>query len=1156
MMSQLHNHSLNRQSDNQNIANYDLQLAPNIPTEGVLPPHQSYWFMEPYPSDNNPPDGYYLQPVPVAEPNYVPQDPYHQPVNYEPIPPLMGYSSVMEVPQSNAQYYVGHDNQQAYQFGYPTDPAISTQIMDAGYSMVPGYTNGMHDNTGQSNTYAIGPMPADQIFGQYINDHNTTGMIPTYTTNGTLTVAPEQDFWNSGIANYQLMTEPIQINTTHSNGQSLSGSSAYQMTPMVTTYSSSQNIGPYGHGPEQTPMNTTHSNGQNYGYGPPEQNSSRSSASQMTPIVPSGQNSNQYVFGPTERNCSRSSASQMASMVPAHSMQTTHSNGYGSYEQMNTINSNGQNYGHVPPEHNSSRSSASQMASMVPPHPTGQNFSQYGHGPEEQTSYVSSDAPMYCSYVVAQEYPNQMAPMRSTHYNGLSQYGHGPTDVPGYCNSVVAPGNQSTNPMSYPNQMAPIVPMHSNGQNFNQYAHGPPDQISSVSAPGYCNPVGSQGNQPANPMSYPSQMTSNAPISHGYCNQQLGQSVAPNQWTAPPTVQNAQHFPDSFPDVGHWGVNGVSSSSAKPVTTSRYQNSGKHDSLLTASKISMVPKQAATRMNQNGKYSNTPRYGTSNSGQQESRSSSAQTASKNGNTNYRMGSSQPATSSNVNYRTTQRNDPSRTSNVPVNIIPEFDSRIPPPDVWGVYGRAPNGNNQKTSNSNLLPTTPRYTNTGSMNYKPSITTNYKTNQISSAVQPMPQPTGKAVVPAANQMSSKGYTPNRNKSQFDEYGRSRPSPRTSMPANLGNDSPSTGQGTAPKNNAYGPLTVHIEEQSYPSTPSTEESKRNSKANLAVVPAGQKAIEIGPMKLNVGTVVCSEQIVLFIEMPAGYSSVQYFVSTKMTFEDEWTMVKVYGNTPQTVYQIRTIAGKSYDLSVTCQSNEKVFIGEWGGKVRSVFSHQEFAYLHLKCAIFIDTNQQTPQMQEISVVYRCKPKEYWDQIQTHCQRMMYKYSKVVNGQPANLLNGRLAGLFFSTFVKSDGSLPKTSLFGDVRFSMPAGILLDPRVHRLYFGDFYCRQKRHYVTLVVTRKGSEADMYCFLNLLSLHPLFNPYLKIIYEDNGNWRFFVATALTVDLFYTENVHTCFGRFSPVEPRGGNFHGVYPNDKTCRMCNLYPKQLMLH
>ncbi|UMM10860.1 hypothetical protein L5515_000439 [Caenorhabditis briggsae] len=1069
MMSQLHHHSLNvnRQSDNQNTVNYDLQLAPTVSNEGILPPNQAYWFMEPYPSDNNPQDGYYLQPVPVHEPNYVPQDSYHQPANYEPIPPLMGYSSDMVVPQSNAQYYVGHDNQQAYQFGYPTDPANSTQIMDSNFNMM-------------STNYQ---MPANQTFGQYTSDHNATGMVP-YN---------DQDFWNSGIANYQMMPEPIQINNTHSNdhiyahGQpehNSTGSSAYHMTSMVSTYSNSKDIGSYGHGPEQTPINTNHSNGQNYGRGPLEQNSSRSSASQMTPMVTAHSN--------------------------GHQMPTTHLDGYG-------------NYGHVPPVHSSSGSSASQMASMVPAHSNGQNFNQYCHGLAEQTSKVSSNVPVYC-------------------------------------NSVAASGNQPTNPMSYSNQMIPMVPTDSNGQNFSQYAYFPPEQNSSVSAPVYCNPVVAQGNQSTNSFSYPNQMTSQAPASHSYCSQPVGQSAAPTQWTAPPTVQNAQHFADNFPDVGHWGAYGVSNNSskpeqivAKPVTTSRHQNSGKYvsRSAQNASHTSMIPKQAATRMNQNGNYGqnrSASRYKTSNSGQQESRNSFAQTASKNGNSNYRMNPSQPATSSNVNYRTTRRNDPeqrNRTANGPIGNIPEFDSRIPPPvGEWGVYGahnRASNDNYQKTNNlqSNGLSTS----------YKPSSTTNYKT--------------------AAKQTSSTGYTPNRNhKSQFDEYGRSRPSnqgntsysPRTSRPANQGNGSQNTGQssyrqGPAPRNNAYGPLTVQIEEQSYPSTPSTEESKRNSKANLEVVPSDQKTIEIGPRKLNVRTVVCSEQIVLFIEMPAGYSSVQYFISTKMTFEDEWTMFKVYGNTPRTVYQIRTVAGKSYNLSVTCQSNEKVFIGEWGGKVRSVFSHQEFTYLHLKCAIFIDSNQQIPQMQEISVVYRCKPKEYWDQIKTHCQRMMYKYNKVVNGQPANLLNRRLAGLFFSTFIKSDGSLPKTSLFGDVRFSMPAGILLDPRVHRLYFGDFYCRSKRHYVTLVVTRKGSEADMYCFTNLLSLHPLFNPYLKIIH-DNGNWRFFVATAVTVDLLYTENVHTCFGRLSPVEPRGGNLHGVYPNDKTCRMCNLYPKQLMLH
>jgi hypothetical protein len=103
-----------------------------------------------------------------------------------------------------------------------------------------------------------------------------------------------------------------------------------------------------------------------------------------------------------------------------------------------------------------------------------------------------------------------------------------------------------------------------------------------------------------------------------------------------------------------------------------------------------------------------------------------------------------------------------------------------------------------------------------------------------------------------------------------------------------------------------------------------------------------------------------------------------------------------------------------------------------------------------------------------------------------MEKYIKDDNGHSSspingkNLLNwhlfqlnlGEIRGLFFSGQLVH-GKFPEKSPFGDTLFYINPNVLFSPENTNLYFADFYCTGKFHYVTVVLCRKNSSTDMYC-----------------------------------------------------------------------------------
>ena len=113
-----------------------------------------------------------------------------------------------------------------------------------------------------------------------------------------------------------------------------------------------------------------------------------------------------------------------------------------------------------------------------------------------------------------------------------------------------------------------------------------------------------------------------------------------------------------------------------------------------------------------------------------------------------------------------------------------------------------------------------------------------------------------------------------------------------------------------------------------------------------------------------------------------------------------------------------------------------------------------------------------------------------------MRSYLKSNSGKQSSLRNGRLPGLFFSTYLDSNTNLPSPCLFyGPIRLYAQALVMLNLQCN-LYFADFYCHYKRHHVSIVLTPKLSLSIPFCRQYLTELNIFNNPYLSLHETPQG------------------------------------------------------------
>jgi hypothetical protein len=148
-----------------------------------------------------------------------------------------------------------------------------------------------------------------------------------------------------------------------------------------------------------------------------------------------------------------------------------------------------------------------------------------------------------------------------------------------------------------------------------------------------------------------------------------------------------------------------------------------------------------------------------------------------------------------------------------------------------------------------------------------------------------------------------------------------------------------------------------------------------------------------------------------------------------------------------------------------------------------------------------------------------------------MTTYVKNLHGDPKSPVNGRLRGLFFSASVDMKTGLPpQTSIYGEQRILISSMRILrwNPNV---YFTDFYCVNKAHYVTLVLAKPGTPSDIFCATHLIRINLYVDNGICVVDTRSGYLEFLVTTGVWVHIMITDDIDIDLELY-----HGAMFHAV--------------------
>ena len=161
------------------------------------------------------------------------------------------------------------------------------------------------------------------------------------------------------------------------------------------------------------------------------------------------------------------------------------------------------------------------------------------------------------------------------------------------------------------------------------------------------------------------------------------------------------------------------------------------------------------------------------------------------------------------------------------------------------------------------------------------------------------------------------------------------------------------------------------------------------------------------------------------------------------------------------------------------------------------------------------------VNCLFRNNHPEYFEDIKRNWENTMLVSPKNPDGDfrspISNGIMGPLEGIEFN--VGKKGFLPRNSPFGDTRLVIPMERLINRNSWNLYFADLYCYGKGHYVLLVVTRSGSNADKWWAHNLPQLPWIPNNSSSenpFFFYDQEAGTFKASQGVRVSILYTENV----------------------------------------
>ncbi len=223
------------------------------------------------------------------------------------------------------------------------------------------------------------------------------------------------------------------------------------------------------------------------------------------------------------------------------------------------------------------------------------------------------------------------------------------------------------------------------------------------------------------------------------------------------------------------------------------------------------------------------------------------------------------------------------------------------------------------------------------------------------------------------------------------------------------------------------------------------------------------------------------------------------------------------------------------------------------TVYAKLHILQLLLMASRFVNATSKYPKYSTCKWIYRNKSQKYFHNIMLFHGGVMKTYLKDDNGDPACPITGQLKGLFFSCNGNSQTAEPlPTSPFGTQRLVVPAGIFMFHPATCLYFADFYCRTKTaHWVTVVLTVKGSKSELMCQNHLIPLEKDNNPFL---YIESSTMEVKVAHGAWVELIYTEDIDILewvghYGCCLTLVPLQSHRQGPQSKRLSCTVCNLF-------
>ncbi|XP_046549418.1 uncharacterized protein LOC124259339 [Haliotis rubra] len=188
----------------------------------------------------------------------------------------------------------------------------------------------------------------------------------------------------------------------------------------------------------------------------------------------------------------------------------------------------------------------------------------------------------------------------------------------------------------------------------------------------------------------------------------------------------------------------------------------------------------------------------------------------------------------------------------------------------------------------------------------------------------------------------------------------------------------------------------------------------------------------------------------------------------------------------------------------------------IKTCNTKEDLQRLLCKAKTFCSKNLQNPSKYNVKKFYRNKPETYFDDIMANTDGVMEKYLKDNNGDPYCPINNKICGLFFSG-SKHKKKIPNFSFFGNKRLFIPVEEMFTSDT-RMYFSDFYCHKETHYVTAVLTKRGSAEDTFCEERLIELDLQSNPFFTTR-DDPFLGKTFTMTSVSkfhVEFLYTEDV----------------------------------------